>query len=311
MTTTPDSPPSSIPSVNKRSEDKWADEDWELVLNKINAGECVPFLGAGASAGVFPTSGVLAEKLASKYAYPFPDRSDLTKVTQYIAVRSDRKNAKLAFLDVFAQCQTPRVKQPGNLHADLARLPLRLYVTTNYDDLMQEALKSPRLPRDPMRTVCHWNSFMVPQAPFEEPIIARPLVFHLHGVTDDANSLVLTEDDYLDFLTEMIRKPDLMPISVQQLIHNSTVLFIGYRLADWNFRILFRQLANYNVTSIAVFPPPSEKDPTKDKVQTYLAKYYAALNVKMISWTTGDVFTKELINRYSNKFGEGALIGPP
>lgn len=296
--------------MSQDSQVDWEDENWELVLNKVDAQECVPFLGAGASAGVFPTGAVLAEKLATKYGFPYPDRSDLIKVSQYVAVKSDRKNAKLAFLEIFNHSKNVEFERNHNLHADLARLPLPLYVTTNYDDLMLKALQAPYLPREPFRTTCRWNSFIAAEGETKPPAIATPRIFHLHGCAGDPNSLVLTEDDYLDFLEEMIRKPDLMPNAIQNIIRNSTVLFIGYRLADWNFRILFRQLANYNVASVAVFPPPAENDPTKEKVQSYLDKYFGALNVK-ICWATGSAFTKELLKRFSTKFGERALLGTP
>ena len=39
----------------------------------------------------------------------------------------------------------------------------------------------------------------------------NPVVFHLHGHLGLAESLVLTEDDYLDFLVSISRNDDLIP----------------------------------------------------------------------------------------------------
>ena len=60
----------------------WEDEDWELLLNKVDAGECVPFPGSWCQRWRIPTGALLAEKLATKYRFPYPDRSDLIKVSQ-------------------------------------------------------------------------------------------------------------------------------------------------------------------------------------------------------------------------------------
>ncbi len=297
--------------MSDHSEEDWADEEWEFILNRVRDGECVPFLGAGASAGILPMGAIIAQKLAKKFHYPLPDSSDLIKVSQYVAVRSDRKYVKEEVLRILNESGQGKVELSRNPYKHLARLPLPLYVTTNYDSLMHDALKA-QSPRRPRSNVCRWNSLMSNSSSSngEEPTVATPIVFHLHGSKEDVESLVLTEDDYVDFLTEMLRNPNLLPKTVESAIRKSTVLFIGYRLADWNFRILFQQLANYNVSSIAVFPPPSTDDPSKDKIQDYLKKYYGALRIR-IYWATAEAFARCLVDRYAKKFGERELVGRP
>jgi hypothetical protein len=89
-------------------------------------------------------------------------------------------------------------------HAVFAGLPLPVYLTTNYDDFMVAALR--QRAKDPRREVCRWNSSPSMRAeptvldPAFVPTPANPVVFHLHGHIGLPESLVLTEDDYLDFL---------------------------------------------------------------------------------------------------------------
>ena len=59
--------------------------DWNRLLRRIQSGKCTPFLGAGACYGALPLGADVAEELAQRYAYPFPDR-DLVRVAQYAAV---------------------------------------------------------------------------------------------------------------------------------------------------------------------------------------------------------------------------------
>ena len=74
------------------------------------------------------------------------------------------------------------------------------------------------------------------------PTPASPVVFHLHGRLSVPESLVLTEDDYLDFLVTVSRDQKLLPHQIKRAMAGASLLFIGYRLADWNFRVLHRGL---------------------------------------------------------------------
>ena len=110
----------------------------------------------------------------------------------------------------------------------LADLPLPVYMTTNYDDFMVQALK--RCYRDPRRELCRWNeSLDGEESVFDTdftPTPANPVVYHLHGHTIP-ESLVLTEDDYLSFLANIARNPKLLPVPIQRALDRSTCLFIG------------------------------------------------------------------------------------
>ena len=57
------------------------------------------------------------------------------------------------------------------------------------------------------------------------------------GVLD---SVVLTETDYVDFLAaDMLKK---IPTKIVQLLRDARLLFLGYSLEDWNFRVLLQRL---------------------------------------------------------------------
>jgi hypothetical protein len=54
------------------------------------------------------------------------------------------------------------------------------------------------------------------------------------------NSIVLTEQDYIDFLDRNTMQR--LPIQVQKMLYQSQFLFLGYSLEDWNFRLLLHRL---------------------------------------------------------------------
>ena len=72
----------------------------------------------------------------------------------------------------------------------LAELPVPVYLTTNYDDLMAR--------RSSIKEGSAARALPLAQKSGDEPTAANPVVFHLHGHDRETRSLVLTEDDYLD-----------------------------------------------------------------------------------------------------------------
>ena len=87
----------------------------------------------------------------------------------------------------------------------LAELPLPIYMTTNYDDFMFRALLARK--KNVQKELCRWNKSIQEQPSLFDmgfvPTPENPVVYHLHGHKDHVGSLVLTEDDYLEFLVSI------------------------------------------------------------------------------------------------------------
>lgn len=278
------------------------DKVWEVLLTSIKRGRCTPFLGAGACFGFLPLGKEIANLLAEKYSYPLSDRDDLGKVSQYVAIQYDSLYSKDVLIEQFKNASPPDFKAPDEPHGLLADLPLPVYVTTNYDDFMVKALKNRY--KDPKRELCRWTGWIKDQQsifdlqPDFKPTPANPVVFHLHGHTEVPESMVLTEDDYLEFLAAIARNPNLLPGRIQTALSNSNMIFIGYSMADWNFRVLFQGLRpNLKLMSVAVLVPPGNSEPSRIKAQEYLDKYYKALELQ-VYWGSAREFSAELRKRW-------------
>lgn len=129
--------------------------------------------------------------------------------------------------------------------------------------------------------------------------MANPVVFHLHGHDEVPESLVLTEDDYIDFLVNISRRMDLLPARIQQAMTGASLLFIGYRLADMDFRVLFRGLVesldrSLRRVSVAVQLPPQDAEQKK-----YWVDYFDEMKVR-VYWGDAKKFATELQDRWSN-----------
>jgi hypothetical protein len=282
-------------------------EDWELLLDRINDGLCTPFLGAGASVGTLPLGAEIARDWADEFGYPLDDPHDLARVAQFLGVRRDPMFPKLHLSRLLQGRGPPDFAQEDEPHAVVAGLPLPVYVTTNYDSFMVRALEQRR--KDPRQEICRWNSVtkslpgVLSDDPGFVPTPANPLVYHLHGHFGQPQSLVLTEDDYLDFLVAVSRDENLLPHQIQRALAGSSLLFIGYRLADWDFRVLHRGLVMAGEPSLRYLSVTVQL-PHKDVAREYLDKYFSKLDVH-VYWGTAHEFAAELRRRWEAIDGPG------
>lgn len=287
------------------------DLDWDRLLRRIRDGKCTPFLGAGANYGVLPLGADIAQEWARKFRYPLEDDKNLARVATYLAVQNDAMYPKELLLDNwFRNIKLPDYTNPYEPHATLASLPLPLYITTNYDPFMTEALKAAG--KKPHRELCKWNNSIQDRpSVFDKDSNFKlnpdePVVFHLHGHNEIAESLVLTEDDYLDFLVSVSKDNQLLPHQIQRSLSSTSLLFVGYSLADWNFRVIFRGVINSveqsqkRISLTVQVPPTSPEDgtqSTKSEVQTYLSKYFDQIDIR-VYWGTAQDFMSELRVRW-------------
>jgi hypothetical protein len=246
-------------------------EDYDRIARELQAGDVVPFLGAGASIGCgLPSGSELARRLVA--AGMFPDKSghsDLARVASWFAVKEGSPRLRRELREVFGV-----TSDPGPLHECLASLDkLRLVVTTNYDDLIERAFyqrwraEGRKAGRQPWVVVDRGDREAVWVHQSEQPwkktnrlerIITddqRPIVFKLHGSlnreipSDDA--YLITEEQYIDFLGrgDKIQIPQM----IETIMLNKHLLFLGYALRDWNVRVLMSKLRKTRLPGETVY----------------------------------------------------------
>ena len=203
-----------------------------------------------------------------------------------------------------------RDKNQAESYQVLSHLPFSLYITTNPDRLLVNALQDVK--KAPQFEFCRWREESEqPRSLFERepdyrPDAEHPLVFQLFGSFDHLDSLVLTEDDYFDFLISLSeQRREQVPDFVKKPFVNTALLFLGFRMDDWNFRVLCRSLVGPEggsslrgrYTHVAVQIDP-EEDCTLDSegARRYLRDYFAFFGGPKIHiyWGSTENFAKEL-----------------
>ena len=303
------------------------DADWNLLLSRIAKKECTPFIGAGACAGTLPVAWELAREWATEHDYPLADRDNLARVAQFLAIEQDAMYPKELLGQKFERLEPPDFDALDEPHRALADLNLPIYITTNYDGFMLDALRSRQ--KDPLRELCVWNDIIEEQHPSQldagfKPTPAAPVVYHLHGHYEFPQSMVLTEDDYLAFLVRISTDNSvrLLPSAIRNALASTSLLFVGYSLSDWNFRVLFRGLVGslgrtLARASVAVQLSPSTGEDTTGsdaasderrlRAQRYLNGYFEQIQTIKVRLYWGDArdFSRELSERWAEHSKNG------
>ena len=288
------------------------DDEWNELLTAIEDKKCTPFVGAGASAQWIPLKEI-STRWAEEFKYPLEESDDISKVSQYLAiVRASELFPKKKLSEELSIINPPDFREEAlrnTSHAVLADLNLPVYITTNYDLFLEAALRSRG--RNPISEFCRWNNYAREAQIYSvlkdskyNPKENDPLVFHLHGVVEYPESMVLTEYDYIDFIVSLIKDEghNILPPIIRKALSTTTLLFIGYSLEDINFRVIFQYLMNslgINLMSrsVAVLLPSGFTEEKKQQAQEYLDNYTKNMFKIAVYWGNALDFAAELRKR--------------
>ncbi len=205
-----------------------------------------------------------------------------------------------------------RKTDPADVHRLLARLPAKVFVNANRDNFLRDALIEQG--KRPQVQLCTWKSVNdMPKQIGPElaktyvPTVENPLVFHVFGNLEYPDSLVLTEDDYFDFLTAVTRAESLKKLRIPSVVTSAFAasgwLLLGFQPDDWDFRVLLSAILKQpgnrqgeDCVRVAVQMNPTEGlliDP--DRATQYVASFFQAQGRMMTFWGTPRAFMSKLM----------------
>jgi len=190
----------------------------------------------------------------------------------------------------------------------LASLDLPIFITTSYSNFLEAKLE--KLGKPARTQLCFWdgnkagiNPDHLPDPKFN-PTPQNPAVYHLFGLEQHRETIVLSEDDYMNFLisaTEGFNSTELFPSPLRLALPSARLILIGYNLRDWDFRALFRFLLMARKTakkkkSIAIQLKPvlGNKDYERGS-ETYLKQFFDDYDFTVV-WNNPDEFIYNLMD---------------
>lgn len=248
-------------------------------VERVRSGSVVPIFSNEMMADLVLTGrDQLVDGYANYVAYPMDMQSDLMRIAKFKAVNEDLEDYDLKFdylnfvknhfcdmaedegmdeelLDeaaeemdsLSASIFASRLGYPKLDRGTedplliLADLPLPVYLTTSPHTFLEAALE--KAGKQPVSDYCRWHPGLGSFESRHKPTKEEPLVFHLFGLDIEPLSLMLTEDDYLQFLVavsqENGKENDPIPGLVRSAMSASAPVLLGFELSSWAFRVLF------------------------------------------------------------------------
>lgn len=193
----------------------------------LREGEAAAFVGAGLSrgAGFVDWKGLLQD-FAGDLNLDLDIEQDLTLVAQYHLNREPAKSRERLHAKLVAEFAKP---SGSPAHDALARLPLDLVWTSNYDSLVEDAFK------EAGRKVRIKNSSA---KLLEAGPRAETTVFKLHGDLDDPGTIVITRDDYRNYTRKFPGFRDRLRSDLSE----RTFLFLGFSFTDPHLDLILNEL---------------------------------------------------------------------
>lgn len=317
-------------------------------------GADVPTTTEADDASKYETSELLTEAWAEEIGYPMGDVYSLSRVALYNRLKcKENLRAKQGYLNFLKRMLLDSVEELRLAHSDvladlrsqlnersfadivtdldqvndllkaddplsiLAQLNLPVYVTTSYYDFLERAIRANG--REPYTLVFGDSHEIRPEHQADRDFIPernRPVVYHLHGLETIPTSIVLSEDDYLNFLVRITQPSDTqfpdIPYFLQSHLANSSLLLLGFQLQNWDFRATFKGLVikegvmrRNSSVAIQLSPHNQREIINAAEAENYLTEYFRLANFE-VEWSDSATFMRDLWNRW-NLWRKGKL----
>ena len=298
--------PTEATPTNGANPEPFDQDEFKALVELIEAGGCILFLGAGVhypppsnsrfsypEAQRPPLAGALGQDLAQKcsFAETCPGESDRNLQRVAMCYQHKHKRRKLVEEITHAVDETT---EPSSVVCALAELPFPLVMTTNYDRLFERALSRLTPTKRPNVEVYSPERHRAPRD-YPRATADRPFLFKMHGDVGASDSIVVTDEDYITFVLRMNEADGTHPIpkTFRYRLSTFATLFLGYGLLDFNLRLLFRAMhwtideaERPETYSVDVHPDPLVSDEWKEQhglrfivedVWSFVPRLYEAL----------------------------------
>lgn len=220
----------------------------------LDSGNAAIFAGAGMSKGSgYVDWPELLRDIASEIGLDINREQDLISLAQF-HVNQQRGSTKLArrIVEEFSQ-----QAESSATHEILAQLPIRTYWTTNYDTLIEDAIKATYKVADVKHSIDQLSS-------------TRPkrdvVIYKMHGDVNHANKAILYKEQYEQYYQS---HAPFVTALMGDLV-SKTFLFIGFSFTDPNLDYVLSRLHTSTKRNHYCFMKKEQLDPKED---AELAKY--------------------------------------
>lgn len=230
--------------------------DWEELMIFLEDGRVIPVVGPDLHVlqtenGPRTLYKCLAEQLAQSLQIPddqCPPDYDLNWVAgAYLRNHGDRRKLYSRLRQIVERSEfaipEPLIK--------LAQIPaFKLFVTTTFDSLLNQAVDSVRFGGEPRTEEFIFSpNRRLEDLPGEIAEAHAPIVFRLFGKQSSLPDYVVTDEDMLEFL-HVLQSPDQRPQLLFDELKDHHLLILGCSYPDWLARFFVRTVTNERLSAL-------------------------------------------------------------
>ncbi len=214
-------------------------DDWADLIEEISLGKCILVLGPEISTVQADGEEELLTRILAKSLKEKLDsqaqslqRWDLAHTSKVYSTKKSPVSLRREIRE-FYRTQLPEVSE---MHSHLASLPFNLIINATPDERITQALIQEG--KEPLESYYNFHGDKRDFINWDP--LKHPLVYYLYGSIKNPESLVITENDLLEFLVSIITKDPALPSNISSEFRDkhNCFLFLGFGFKNWYLRIL-------------------------------------------------------------------------
>ncbi len=233
------------------------DVSWDAIIGSIQQQRCIICIGPG----VYTENKVSLEAQLIEHLKPHADRLRIRVYEDGWIHYLPGHNVLEPYMKIKEFYKKP-FPAAQRILEKLVQIPFHFYITSTPDQKLREAFQG----------YTHRFDFYFKNKPYnpdgelEIPTSKAPLVYNICGEIDNRESLVLTYDDFYNYLESVISGKS-MASKIRESIHDAdNFIFIGLPFDQWYMHLFLRIMEQHKNKNQLKYAPSSY---IPEKVQTY------------------------------------------
>ena len=290
------------------------DDAWDDLLSFIEERRVIPIVGpellqVSTERGPRLLYDWLAEKLAARLGVDpasLPQPYSLNDVVcWFLAARGRREEAYVRLRGILKDAN---FEPPLALRRLAAITDFDLFVSTTFDQLLENAINQERFGGAPSTEVLSYAPNRVADLPSERDQLQRPVVYHLFGRLSASPTYVISDEDLLEFICAL-QSEHLAPEKLFHELEHSHLLFIGSSFTNWLARLFLRMAKRQRLSDPRDVGEVLAGDHTSedDRLMAFLQQ----VSVRTRIYVGAERFVEELHTRWTARRKSSASTATP
>lgn len=291
------------------SADGFSDRDWRKVIRDIQGGKVIPVIGPEMVTVTDPATGepqalfrYLAPRVAEALDLREPERFTTvnTVAGEHLLGGGSRADIYDEVREILDHLDAP----PGEALMDLARITdFHFLISSVFDHQLARALSAVRPDFDPKQHLIAYHPSEAIDLPER---IGNTLLFHIMGDYDTSQDFAVWEEDYMEFICNLIEHQDTLE-RLFRILKNRQLLLLGSPGNDWIVRFFLRVTRQTRLSDRGATAPGEYLAAQGANLEAPLVFFFDKLKhaTRVID---GDpsAFVRELYRRWSEQYGQAS-----